>query len=139
MLVNGMLQELVQSHGQNPSVLNIPLTDTNGWDPTRIINQWDLAFSGGGSNASSANSPPLSATNPSQDGQSMPAQYHIHYSQTPKMPSIPVPQSMAQPPYSNMQPVISARDWQRSVASVYDPQGLKRRWDHQTHLDQGHG
>ncbi|KAL2361224.1 hypothetical protein RJZ56_005876 [Blastomyces dermatitidis] len=133
------LQEIMQSHDQNQDLLNIPLADSNTWDPTRIINQWDLAFSGGGSNASSTNSPPLSATNPSQDGQSLPAQYRMHYSQTPKMSSMPVPQPMAQPTYSNMQSVISARDWQRSVASVYDPQGLKRRWDHQVNLDQDRG
>ncbi|EEH06568.1 conserved hypothetical protein [Histoplasma capsulatum G186AR] len=134
-----ILQELMHGHDQNQSLLNIPLADNSSWDPTRIINQWDLAFSGGGSNASSANSPPPSVTNPSHNDQSIPAQYHIQFSQTAKMPSIPAPQPMVPPTYSNIQPVISARDWQRSVASVYDPHGLKRRWDHQLPLDHNRG
>ncbi|EGC47369.1 C6 finger domain-containing protein [Histoplasma capsulatum var. duboisii H88] len=134
-----ILQELMHGHDQNQSLLNIPLADNSSWDPTRIINQWDLAFSGGGSNASSANSPPPSVTNPSHNGQSIPAQYHIQFSQTAKMPSIPALQPMVPPTYSNIQPVISARDWQRSVASVYDPHGLKRRWDHQLPLDHNRG
>ncbi|PGH13113.1 hypothetical protein AJ79_03820 [Helicocarpus griseus UAMH5409] len=131
---------LMQDHGQNPAMLNIPLVDSNSWDPTRIINQWDLAFSGGASNASSTNSPPPTSVNTSQDTQNLvSAQYGMHYSQPQKMSSMAPPQPMPQATYGNMQPVISARDWQRSVASVYDPHGLKRRWDQPSHLDQNPG
>ncbi|ODH51160.1 hypothetical protein GX48_02775 [Paracoccidioides brasiliensis] len=126
---------LMQGHGSGPNtgMLNVPLVDSNSWDPTRIITQWDLAFSAAGSNASSSNSPPASSTQPPQDSQNiLTAQYSMHYSQTPKMSSMTSQQSMDQPPFGNLQNLIRACDWQRSVASVYDPQGMKRRWDQQS-------
>lgn len=37
-------------------------------------------------------------------------------------------QAMPQAAYEP-QPIMTARDWQQSVASVYDPHGIKRRWN----------
>ncbi|KAK2749807.1 hypothetical protein FQN55_003043 [Onygenales sp. PD_40] len=131
---------LMHSHADSSGMLNVPLVDGNNWDPTRIITQWDLAFSGGMSTAASASPPQLSATTGPHDTTHniLPAQYGMHYSQGPQISSMAPPQSMPQPTYTTMQP-ISARDWQHSVASVFDPQGLKRRWDEQSHLGEGPG
>ncbi|PGH18510.1 hypothetical protein AJ80_04480 [Polytolypa hystricis UAMH7299] len=116
----------MQGNGQDAAILNVPLTDGNNWDPSRIISQWDLAFPGGSS--SSTNSP---QSNPPSEVQNvLPSQYdNTQFSQQAPMASITPAQAMPQAPYNTMQPVMfSARDWQRSVASVYDPHGFKRKW-----------
>lgn len=43
-------------------------------------------------------------------------------------------QTMSQQAYPT-QPIMTARDWQQSVASVYDPHGLKRRWNYSVDLN----
>lgn len=63
----------------------------------------------------------------SPDG--VPVQYSMQY--PPSAGKVmPVENVQAVPPSNyNTQPAMTARDWQHSVASVYDPQGLKRRWN----------
>ncbi|KAL4981796.1 hypothetical protein BDW68DRAFT_73007 [Aspergillus falconensis] len=105
-----------------------PLVDESSWDPTRIINQWDMAFSF--SPAVNSNSPPMAMPGTSQGLQpALVDQYALQYQQPAKLPvtqASPVPQ-----PQMSGQPVVfTARDWQQSVASVYDPHGLKRRWNY---------
>jgi hypothetical protein len=115
----------------NPPVshpLGVPLVDENSWDPTRIINQWDMAFSAAPP-SSSANSPPVAFNNATQ-GILNPSQYPLQYASTGKMASIDVTQPMAQPTFSPQPTFITAREWQQSVASVYDPHGFKRRWNY---------
>jgi hypothetical protein len=133
----------------NPPVshpLGVPLVDENSWDPTRIIkyegtvlgthhpfanvfnSQWDMAFSAAPS-SSSANSPPVAFNNATQ-GIIHPSQYPLQYASTGKMASIDVTQPMAQPTFSPQPTFITAREWQQSVASVYDPHGFKRRWNY---------
>lgn len=43
-------------------------------------------------------------------------------------------QSVSPPQFQAPPVVFTARDWQQSVASVYDPQGLKRRWNYSVDL-----
>lgn len=44
-------------------------------------------------------------------------------------PNQPTQVSMPAQQYNMLPVVMGARDWQRSVASVIDPEGAKRRWD----------
>ncbi|KAL4902484.1 hypothetical protein BDW74DRAFT_59373 [Aspergillus multicolor] len=102
-----------------------PLVDENSWDPTRIINQWDMAFSF--SPAVNPNSPPMAFPGTSQGPQpALVDQYALQYQQ----PAKPLPQMSGQSQMSGQPVVFTARDWQQSVASVYDPHGLKRRWNY---------
>ncbi|OAL66027.1 C6 finger domain-containing protein [Trichophyton rubrum] len=131
-----------------PPMTSMPLVDENSWNPSRIITQWDLAFSGNiNSNSppsatSSTNSTvvpdphslyPSSSTMANANGSpgSGAAQYS-DYSQ-PLMPLVdpnqPTQVSMPAHQYNMLPVVMGARDWQRSVASVIDPEGAKRRWD----------
>ncbi|KAJ9272264.1 transcriptional regulator family: Fungal Specific TF [Paecilomyces variotii] len=110
--------------------LGVPLVDENSWDPTRIINQWDMAFSVAPS-TSSTNSPPMPMNNPAMGAAtSLPNHYPIQYAQAGKMASV----APSQPAYGPQPVMITARDWQQSVASVFDPQGLKRRWNYSVDL-----
>jgi hypothetical protein len=71
----------------------------------------------------------MAMNNPAQGLQTpVSTQYPIQYGAptkvTPVAPAQPMPQSQVGGPV-----VFTARDWQQSVASVYDPNGLKRRWN----------
>ncbi|KAL4927934.1 uncharacterized protein BDV17DRAFT_115691 [Aspergillus undulatus] len=103
-----------------------PLVDESNWDPTRIINQWDMAFSFN----PAVNSPPMAMPGSSQGMQpALVDQYALQYQQPAKI-AVTQPSSVPQS-QMNPQPVVfTARDWQQSVASVYDPHGLKRRWNY---------
>ncbi|KAF3482040.1 putative C6 finger domain protein [Arthroderma uncinatum] len=128
-----------------PPTMNVPLVDENSWNPSRIITQWDLAFAGN----INSNSPP-SATSSSTTSTVMPDPHSLYpsslsttspasapqypdYSQTTLVPLVDpnhAPQvSMPTQQYNMLPVVMGARDWQRSVASVIDPEGAKRRWD----------
>ena len=119
------------------------------WDPSRLMSQWDSAFilpQSTMSPAGSGNSPPINmnmATSQSSAAVTMPEQpqippqshpqmYSTQYPQTTGMtPMAPPQQSMSQQQqqYMAQAPVfVSSRDWQRSVASIYDPSGLKRTY-----------
>ncbi|KAL5333224.1 hypothetical protein BJX70DRAFT_392361 [Aspergillus crustosus] len=120
---------LIPAHPVNTET---PLVDENSWDPTRIINQWDMAFSF--SPAVNSNSPPLTMPRTSQAMQaSLADQYGLQYQQPAKL-TVTQPSSVPQPQMSGQQVVFTARDWQQSVASVYDPHGLKRRWNYSVDL-----
>ncbi|OJJ46323.1 hypothetical protein ASPZODRAFT_67523 [Penicilliopsis zonata CBS 506.65] len=107
------------------------LVDDSNWDPTRIINQWDMAFSVSPSNIS-ASSPPVPIPNTTQvvsNSMAASTQYHIPYESSSRLVSVTPAPPMVQSTFNRQPVMITARDWQRSVASVYDPQGLKRRWN----------
>ncbi|KAM5467181.1 hypothetical protein MferCBS49748_004112 [Microsporum ferrugineum] len=128
-----------------PPTMTVPLVDENSWNPSRIITQWDLAFSGN----INSNSPP-SATSSSTNSTVVPDPHSLYpssslpntspasaaqysdYSQ-PLIPladpNQPTQVSMPTQQYNMLPVVMGARDWQRSVASVIDPEGAKRRWD----------
>ncbi|KAK2818454.1 hypothetical protein FQN49_007885, partial [Arthroderma sp. PD_2] len=138
----GMLQPYDTT--RPPPTMNVPLVDENSWNPSRIITHWDLAFSGDISN----NSPP-SAASSSTTGTVVPDPHSLYpssipntspgsapqysdYSQTTLMPIVDPNQAQVSMPTQqyNMLPVVmGARDWQKSVASVIDPEGAKRRWE----------
>ncbi|KAK4865810.1 hypothetical protein LT330_008903 [Penicillium expansum] len=110
--------------------LDTPSVDETHWDPTRIITQWDIAFSVNPATVS-ANSPPMPINNSVPSVQNvMNPQYPIQYETPNKVPSVTSTQSLSPPQFQAPPVVFSARDWQQSVASVYDPQGLKRRWNY---------
>ncbi|KAF7713227.1 Fungal Zn(2)-Cys(6) binuclear cluster domain-containing protein [Penicillium ucsense] len=133
---SSQLQSLGMVPHQPPAThsLESPLVDENTWDPTRIINQWDMAFSVNPSTVST-NSPPMPISNPAQPISNMVhhQQYPIHYEQAPKA-TAPQSQSVSPPQFQAPPVVFSARDWQQSVASVYDPQGMKRRWNYSSEV-----
>lgn len=99
-----------------------------------------MAFAGG----ITSKSPSLANTNVDADSQSGYPTSSPQYATT--APQIPVSMSAGsqhQPQghhqhqqqhstqsqqYDTLPVVMNAREWQRSVASVYDPEGAKRRW-----------
>ncbi|KAL4889151.1 C6 finger domain protein [Aspergillus ambiguus] len=106
--------------------IEAPLVDENSWDPTRIITQWDMAFSMA---PSTINSPPMAMNNPAAGLQTpVSTQYPIQYGTPAKVTPVAPTQPISQPQL-NGSVVFTARDWQQSVASVFDPNGLKRRWN----------
>ncbi|KKK23780.1 C6 finger domain protein [Aspergillus ochraceoroseus] len=121
---------ILQPHPVSCPPVETPLVDENSWDPTRIINQWDMAFSFG-SSAVNPNSPPVPVNNTSQ---AIPPplvdQYAVQYQQPTKMAAVLPTPTVSQSQMSGQPMVFTARDWQQSVASVYDPNGLKRRWNY---------
>ncbi|KAE8147568.1 hypothetical protein BDV25DRAFT_168980 [Aspergillus avenaceus] len=118
--------------------MNAPLVDENSWDPTRIINQWDMAFSMAPSTLST-NSPPMAVNNPVQAVQTpLAGQYPVQYGHPTKVSPVTPPQAMSHPQFNGHHVVFTARDWQQSVASVYDPNGLKRRWNYSIDMNTEH-
>ncbi|KAJ5166536.1 uncharacterized protein N7482_005317 [Penicillium canariense] len=132
---SSQLQSLGMVPHQPPTThpLDTPLVDESSWDPTRIIHQWDMAFSVNPSTVST-NSPPMPMSNPAQPISNMVNhQYPMQY-ESPSKVAVPQTQSVSPPQFQTAPVVFSARDWQQSVASVYDPQGLKRRWNYSVDL-----
>lgn len=134
----------MSSHPQTTSTMN--QADQLSWNPSRIITQWDTAFAISPSAMAPTNSPPMNmGMNTSSQQQMQPPQSQPHqqmaqqqlpqytspYPQTAGMTPMATPQSMSQAgQFMASGPVfVSPKDWQQSVASVYDPEGLKRRWD----------
>ncbi|PYH28290.1 Zn(II)2Cys6 transcription factor [Aspergillus neoniger CBS 115656] len=124
---------LIPSQSISTHGMNAPLVDENSWDPTRIINQWDMAFSIGTPTVTT-NSPPMALSNPAQAVQpSLPDHFPVQYEQQSKVTPV-APAPMPQTQFTGQQVLFTARDWQQSVASVYDPNGLKRRWNYSIDL-----
>lgn len=77
----------------------------------------------------------MNLSNPVQGMQpAMPNQYPVQYGTPAKMPSVTATQPLPQPQFNSRHSMITARDWQQSVASVFDPHGLKRRWNYSVDL-----
>ncbi|KAJ5612419.1 hypothetical protein N7510_005613 [Penicillium lagena] len=131
---SSQLQSLGMVPHQPPTThpLDAPLVDENSWDPTRIINQWDMAFSVAPSSVST-NSPPMPMNNAAQSVPNMVHDQYVQYDSPTKVTSV-APQQSISPQFQQPPMMITARDWQQSVASVYDPQGLKRRWNYSVDL-----
>lgn len=119
---------MLAPHPHHSHSVDGPLVDENNWDPTRIINQWDLAFPVAPSNVNT-NSPPMGIGQSTQGTTGASNQFPVHY-EAPKMSSIATTQPLPQTQFNGHTVLFTARDWQQSVASVYDPNGLKRRWAH---------
>lgn len=98
-----------------------------------------MAFSGDAASAAS-NSPPVPMQNPGSSLAAgvLPNQYPMQYANQQKMdPVAQSQQSMPQQPHG-MPMFVSARDWQQSVASVFDPEGSKRKWGYPPDLGVEH-
>ncbi|KAJ5392348.1 hypothetical protein N7509_007838 [Penicillium cosmopolitanum] len=127
---SSQLQSLGMVPHQPPTThpLDAPLVDENSWDPTRIINQWDMAFSVNPSTVST-NSPPNANEHP-------PTTTNRKHGESTSTSAISHASVSVSPPQFQAPPVVfSARDWQQSVASVFDPQGLKRRWNYSVDMN----
>jgi hypothetical protein len=133
------------SYAQAYAQHSLPTVDEAQWNPTPIFHQWDTAFS----IPQAALAPPSSATSispsmhfPQQSNSpispSTSNPYISHYP-TPaggSFTSAPQQQQPQQPPQQAPQTpqtgfphvFVSSKQWQQSVASVLDPEGLKRRW-----------
>jgi hypothetical protein len=141
---------------------SVPIQEDVQWNPTPIIDQWDTAFAispsamappSSHSQSPSSNMPMLPQTpqniSPPQTSQSYAPMYpsaatqHVLQQQThnyyghqppPQHYQSPVPQQPTT--YAASAPVfVTPKDWQQSVASVFDPGRLKRRWDYNSHED----
>ena len=61
------------------------------------------------------------------------SQYNYQSQPQQAMPQQTMPQQQQQQSYAPPAPTfVTPKDWQQSVASVFDPNGLKRRWDPST-------
>ncbi|KAH8701151.1 putative C6 finger domain protein [Talaromyces proteolyticus] len=124
---------VLHQHPATSQSLGVPLVDENSWDPSRIMASWDMAFSVNPSNLPSA-SPHMAYSNAgSSIADTVSPQYSMQYPTPDKMMPIDHTHTLPQQPY-NPQPIMTARDWQQNVASVYDPHGLKRRFNHSVDL-----
>jgi hypothetical protein len=140
----------------------VPMAENVQWNPTPIIDQWNTAFAispsamappSSHSQSPSSNMPMLPQTpqniSPSQTSQSYAPMYstaatqpvlqqqtHNYYSHQPPPQHYPSPISQQPTNYAASTPVfVTPKDWQQSVASVFDPGRLKRRWDYSPHED----
>jgi hypothetical protein len=85
--------------------------------------------------AVNSNSPPMAIPGTSEGLQPTIAdQYTLQYQQPAKLP-VTQASAVPQPQMSGQPVVFTARDWQQSVASVYDPHGLKRRWNYSVDME----
>lgn len=130
----------VTNYGQPYPEHSIPTVDESQWNPTPIFHQWNTAFS-----IPQAALAPPSGTTPTPPPMSFPTM--------PQQSSTPISSSTSNP-YMKQYPTsaggsltsapqqpasqtsqggypntfVSSKQWQQSVASVFDPDGLKRRW-----------
>lgn len=125
---------------------SIPSVDEAQWNPTPIFHQWNAAFSI--PQAALAPPPPPSATSttPPMSAPVVPQQPNTPISPSASNPyiaqyatgtgasftSAPRQQPAQQAPQPQTagytDTFVSSKQWQQSVASVFDPDGLKRRW-----------
>lgn len=133
----GNMDHLQQSYSAQPVM---PVLDETQWNPSPIFDHWNSAFSIpqtalGPPPPASATPPPcsqmhFSAMPPNSAGLSRPTS-SPYISQHPA--SI-APSSTSATHLSSFQQAayptgfVSSKQWQRSVASVVDPTGLKRSW-----------
>ena len=128
---------------------SIPTVDEAQWNPTPIFHQWSTAFSI--PQPAIAPSPSATSTSPPVNFPVIPQQCNTPVSPSNSNPyisqypisaggsitSAPQPQHQLQRP--QQQPpqtpkagyphaFVSSKQWQQSVASVFDPEGLKRRY-----------
>jgi hypothetical protein len=160
-IIPGSVMPRLQNHLASSSYHQPPPPIPEEWNPTPIFDRFDTAFaippSAFAPPSSDSNSPPAPIPLPQQvNHPTMPPDHQPHYipnyTQTATLPtntttqqlyhpypqqSLPLPQyqpnlpqtqvSILQDPASYISPI----DWQRSVASVFDPTGsLKRTWDY---------
>jgi hypothetical protein len=137
---------------------SVPMPEDVQWNPTPIIDQWNTAFamspsamappsSHSQSPSSNMPMPPQTLQNisTSQTSQSYPPMYssvatqpilHNYYGHQPPPQHYQSPVPQQPTTYAASEPVfVTPKDWRQSVASVFDPGRLKRRWDYNSHED----
>ncbi len=136
------------NYAQAYSQSGMPSVDETQWNPSPIFHQWNTAFSI--PQAALAPPPSATATTPAMNFPVVTQQTHTPISPSTSNPymtqysssgggtvtSAPHPQPAPQPHEHTSQAqqpsyqgvFVSPKQWQQSVASVYDPDGLKRRW-----------
>lgn len=141
---------------------SVPTVDEAQWNPTPIFTQWNTAFS----IPQAALAPPSSTTSTSPPMNFPVIQQQQQHNNTPVSPAGSNPympqyppsgggssitsapqQQQSQPPVQQPPQTpqagypttgfVSSKQWQQSVASVYDPDGLKRRWAY-SDIDSNH-
>jgi hypothetical protein len=145
-----------------PTHNSVPMPENVQWNPTPIIDQWNTAFAippsamappSSHSQSPSSSIPMLHQTpqniTPLQTSQSFASMYPsgaaqpVFPQQTQHYYSHQAQQQQNQPPVPQQPPkyvadapvFVTPKDWQHSVASVFDPGRLKRRWDYTHHED----
>jgi hypothetical protein len=150
-----------------PNHNSIPMPDNVQWNPTPLIDQWNTAFAipqsamappSNHSQSPSTSIPMLPPTpqniSPSQTSQSYTPIYppgasqpilhqqthHYYDHQTQPQQQYHAPTSQQPSTYAADTPIfVTPKDWQQSVARVFDPGRLKRRWDYIPHEDVDRG
>ncbi|KAI4235461.1 MAG: hypothetical protein LQ349_003151 [Xanthoria aureola] len=131
------------SHHQGPHMDNLGF-DHSGWNPSKIFENWDTAFPTpastiqNGSMIHSQPSPPIYTPN-SIGSYDMP---HVNESIQQQQQQYPMQSTMAplqqcqpalqMPQYATTTPTpsfVTSSMWRDTVASTFDPGGMKRRWD----------
>ncbi|KAF2836339.1 hypothetical protein M501DRAFT_940292 [Patellaria atrata CBS 101060] len=136
----------MMSTGQRqPSSSSIQLQEPAQWNPTRIFDQWNVAFGTPPSSSTSQSSPPLRPPQPGSYGLSAQDQSLQTYPQQatvlPQTSQVQNLHAQLPPPVSYATPTnpyVTPSMWQDVVASSFGD-GLKRRWDYGNHgiMDQG--
>ncbi|KAI4086898.1 MAG: hypothetical protein LQ339_008984 [Xanthoria mediterranea] len=134
---------LPNSHHQGPHIDNLGF-DHSEWNPSKIFENWDTAFPTpastmqNGSMIHSQPSPPIYTPN-SIGSYDMP---HVNESLQQQQQQYPMQSTMAplqqcqpalqMPQYATTTPTpsfVTSSMWRDTVASTFDPGGMKRRWD----------
>lgn len=137
-------QQYQQQHHQQQYI-----QDQSQWNPTPIIMQFNAAFSIPQSQLQPPRSHSLGQSQMPQMQQQQPQidpysqQYLQQLHQATSMTSVPQTQAPIQPQQQPQQlsygadeaVFVTPRDWQQSVASVFNP-GMKRRYDMAPHIDE---
>jgi hypothetical protein len=141
------LSRSVPTYSQSYPQQAIPTVDEAQWNPTPIFHQWNTAFSIPQAalappSSATSNSPPMTfpvmqqTPTPVSPSPSNPYMTSHPTSASGSVISAPQrPQRQQQPQTIPSQPApgfpnsfVTSKQWQQSVASVFDPEGLKRRW-----------
>ncbi|KAG9232427.1 hypothetical protein BJ875DRAFT_514523 [Amylocarpus encephaloides] len=107
---------------------NVSMGEPNGWNPTRIFDQWNTTFgTPPAANASAPQQTPLKL--PVSGAQEIPVLPELQPLPNSSLPSSAQPIPPQQYSGAPIPSFVSPSMWQESVASVYEG-GLKRHWDY---------
>ncbi|KAL8922031.1 MAG: hypothetical protein Q9172_003747 [Xanthocarpia lactea] len=131
------------SHQQGLNIDNVSF-DQVEWNPSRIFDQWNTAFGTPASAVQSSRvihnqpSPPIYTPNSigsydmphvNESIQQQQQQYPMQSTMAPLPQCQPAPQMPQYPITAPAPSFVTSSMWRDTVASTYDPGGMKRRWD----------
>ncbi|KAL8766939.1 MAG: hypothetical protein Q9209_006420 [Squamulea sp. 1 TL-2023] len=132
-----------KGHQEGLHMDNVGL-DQSEWNPSKIFDQWNTAFGTPANTIQNSSvihnqpSPPIYTPNSigsydmphvNESIQQQQQQYPMQSTMAPLQQCQPAPQI---PQYANTTPTpsfVTSSMWRDTVASTYDPGGIKRRWD----------